>query len=366
MVSSHGDSGAGSSRLVQALGLRHPIVQGPFGGGLSSVALAAAVSSLGGLGSFGAVNLPAERIGPLVAELRAATDGPFNVNLWVGDHDPGGLAIAPDAYARALEVLAPYFEELGVPLPALPSRFHQPFAEQVEALLAAAPPVFSFVYGVPPAAVLAECRRRHIFTVGTATTLAEAEALDAAGVDAIVATGMEAGGHRVSFIGSAEDNLTGTFALTQLVAPRVKASVIAAGGICDARGVAAARLLGADAAQIGTAFLACRESGASPAHREKLFSAEARETVLTRAFTGRLARGIANRWTRELHRRVPELPPFPIQSWIAGHLKAAAAAAGRTDLVSMWSGQIAPNLVHHTAADLMRALTEGAVSDRTP
>ncbi len=359
MVSSHGESKAGSSRLAQMLGLRHPIVQGPFGGGLSRVALAATVSSLGALGSFGAVNLPAERIGPLVAELRAATDGPFNINLWVNDHDPGGLAIAPDVYARALEVLAPYFDELGVPLPALPARFHHPFDEQIEALLAAAPPVFSFVYGIPSAAVLAECRRRHIVTVGTATTLAEAEALDAAGVDAIVATGMEAGGHRVSFIGSAEDNLTGTFALTQLVAPRVKAPVIAAGGVCDARGVAAARMLGADAVQIGTAFLACVESGASPAHREKLFSADARETVLTRSFTGRLARGIVNRWTREVHRRVPELPPFPIQSWIAGHLKAAAASAGRSDVISLWSGQIAPNLVHRSAVDLMRALTEG-------
>jgi nitronate monooxygenase len=345
------------SRLVDALGLAHPIIQGPFGGGLSSVALTAAVSNSGGLGSFGAVNIPAQRIGPLIAELRAATDKPFNINLWVEDHDLGGTAITEDAYRRTLDILEPYFRELGVALPDMPARFHEPFAEQIEALLAAAPPVFSFVYGIPSPAILAECRRLGVYTIGTATTLAEAEALDGAGVDAIVTTGMEAGGHRVSFIGHAKDNLTGTFALVQLVAPRVRAPVIAAGGIHDAMGIAAARLLGADAAQIGTAFLACEESGASPAHRAALFSPEARQTALSRTFTGRLARGLVNRWSRELGPRTGELPPFPIQSWIAGRLKAAAAAAGRTDVIALWSGQIAPNLEHRRAADLMRALT---------
>jgi nitronate monooxygenase len=344
--------------LQSRLGLTHPIVQGPFGGGLSSVRLAATVSNLGGLGSFGAVNLAADAIGPLVTELRAATTKPFNINLWVNDHDAGGLAIDDDAYERALDVMAPYFDELGVARPAKPARFHQPFAEQIEALIEAAPPVFSFVFGVPSPAILAECRRRDILTIGTATTLAEAEALEAAGVDAIVATGMEAGGHRVSFLARAEDSLTGTFALTQLVSRRVKVPVIAAGGICDANGVRAARLLGAELAQIGTAFLACEESGAPAAHRDALFSDEARHTALTRAFTGRLARGIVNRWVRELGPRAGELPPFPIQSWIAAHLKAPAAAQYRADVISLWAGQIAPNLTHRNAAPLMAALTE--------
>lgn len=344
--------------LQSRLGLAHPIVQGPFGGGLSSVRLAATVSNLGGLGSFGAVNLPAEAIAPLVHELRAATAKPFNINLWVNDHDEGGLTIGDDAYERALDVMARYFDELGVARPAKPARFHQPFAEQIDALLEAAPPVFSFVFGIPAPAILAECKRRGIVTIGTATTLAEAEALEAAGVDAIVATGMEAGGHRVSFLARAEDSLTGTFALTQLVARRVKVPVIAAGGICDTNGVRAARLLGAELAQIGTAFLACEESGASKAHREALFSAEARDTALTRAFTGRLARGIVNRWVRELGPRLGELPPFPIQSWIAGQLKAPAAEQRRGDVISLWSGQIAPNLIHRNAASLMAAFAD--------
>lgn len=344
------------SDFLGRLGLDHPVVQGPFGGGLSSVKLAAEVSNLGGLGSFGAVNLPAEAIAPLVAELRAATPRAFNVNLWVEDHDPGGEGIARDAYERAVDMLDPYFRELGVARPQMPERFHQPFAEQAEALLAAAPPVFSFVYGIPSPAILAECRRLGIFTIGTATTLAEAEAIEAAGVEAVVATGMEAGGHRVSFLESSEDSLTGTFALTQLVSARLRIPVIAAGGVCDRRGLEAAMMLGADAVQVGTAFLACEESNAPPAHREKLFSEDARETTLTRAFTGRLARSLRNRWTRELGSRVPELPPFPIQSWLAGQLKQAATSAGRTDVISLWSGQIAPNLKSRTARAVMREL----------
>ena len=176
-------------------------------------------------------------------------------------------------------------------------------------------------------------------------------------MDLIVAPGAEAGGHRPSFLARAEDALMGTFALTQLVAARVKVPVIAAGGIADAQGVRAAMALGAQAAQLGTAFLACDESGASQAHRALLFTPEARQTTLTRSFTGRLARGVRNRWTEDMASKVAELPPFPIQSWIVQHLKQAAAPLGRTDLLPLWAGQIAPNVQHRRAADLMNALT---------
>jgi nitronate monooxygenase len=171
-------------------------------------------------------------------------------------------------------------------------------------------------------------------------------------MDAIVATGMEAGGHRPSFLDRAEDSLTGTFALVQLVARRVKVPVIAAGGIVDGAGVRAAMTLGASAAQLGTAFLACEESGATPEHRAMLFSDAPQCTVLTRAFTGRLARGIENRWTREMR----DHAPFPLQSWLMGSLKRATAR--RTDLSSLWSGQIAPNLKHRTVSALMKALDQ--------
>lgn len=350
----------GATEATRRLGITHPVVQGPFGGGLSTTRLAALVSERGGLGSFGAHHLAPDAVGDVVAALKALTAKPFAVNLWVSDHDPGGLALDDAAFERASRLFEPYFRELGVDPPRPPARYGYRFADQVEALLAAAPPAFSFVFGVPPPAVLAECRRRDIVTLGAATTIAEARALDEAGVALIVATGFEAGGHRPSFLAPAEQSLTGTLALVPLVADRVRAPVIAAGGIADRRALRAALTLGAQAAQLGTAFLACDESGAPPAHRELLFSERAEHTALTRAFTGRLARGLANRWTREMADRLDQLPPFPAQGWFLSQLRSAALAAGATDLISLWSGQIAPNLRHRSAAALFDSLVEPA------
>jgi nitronate monooxygenase len=317
---------------MRRLGLQVPIVQGPFGGGLSTATLAATVSNLGGLGSFGAHVLAPHEIEATAHAIRGLTDRPFALNLWVSDHDPGGLHPSADELAAALRIFRPYLRELGLDDPEIPSRFHPAFEEQVEALLEARPPAFSFVFGIPRAEILAACRQRGIATIGAATTVAEARALDEAGVDLIVASGFEAGGHRPSFLARAEDSLMGTFALVPLVADRVKAPVIAAGGIVDRRGVAAALELGAQAAQVGTAFLACEESG-------------------------RLARGVRNRWTDEMAARIAELPPFPITGFFTSILKRAAVAAGRTDLVSLWGSQAAPNLQHTRAAHLMAALT---------
>lgn len=346
-----------ANEATRRLGVRHPVVQGPFGGGLSTAVLAATVSNLGGLGSFGAHMLAPQDIGRVTGEIRALTAQPFALNLWVSDHDAGGLDLDDASFERGWRVFEPYFRELGVPRPERMTHGHPAFAAQVDALLEARPPAFSFVFGIPDRAVLAECRRRGIVTIGAATTIAEALALDAAKVDLIVATGAEAGGHRPSFLARSEESLHGTFALVQLIAPRVQAPVIAAGGIADARGIAAALALGAQAVQVGTAFLACDESGTTDAHRALLFSERAHHTTLTRAFTGRLARGLRNRWTEELATRAAELPPFPITSWFMSKLRPAAIAAGNTDLVSLWSGQIAPNLRHRTAAALMQSLT---------
>lgn len=340
---------------ARRFGVEHLIVQGPFGGGMSSPLLASTVSNLGGLGSFGVEHLAPEDILKLAADLRSRTSRPFNLNLWISVADPGGEVLDEAEFDRLWPKFEPYYRELGVAKPERPQRFHQPFADQFAAVLEAAPAVFSFVYGIPTADQLAACRKRGILTAGTATTVAEAMALDEAGVDAIVATGFEAGGHRVSFLAPAEDSLVGTFALVQLVAPRVKAPVIAAGGIVDGRGVKAALALGAQGVQVGTAFLACDESGASAQHRAALFTPQTMHTVLTRTYTGRLARGLKNRLAEEM---TQPLAPYPIQSWFLGRLKPAARAQGRTDLVSLWSGQAAPNLKHHTASALMADLTQ--------
>lgn len=352
-----------TSEAMERLGIAVPIIQGPFGGGLSTPQLAATVSQLGGLGSYGAHSLAPEDIAAVASQIRARTAQPFALNLWVSDHDPDGLTLTQESLDRAFAPLAPYFRELGVDKPALPARITHRFDDQVAALIDAAPPAFSFVFGVPAPAILAACKARGIVTIGAATSLAEARALDDAGVDVIVATGAEAGGHRPAFLARAEDCLMGTLALVPQVADRVKAPVIAAGGIADGRAIRAALALGAQAAQLGTAFLACEESNATPHHRELLFSARAEHTVLTRAFTGRLARGLTNRLTRELAGSAPAA--FPIQSWLVAQLRPAAIAAGATELLPLWSGQIAPNLRHRTATALMSALIDDLSSEPT-
>jgi nitronate monooxygenase len=346
------------TRLAETLGVRYPIVQGPFGGGLSTVRLAAAVSEAGGLGSFGAHQLDPSEIGALVAELRAATAAPFAVNLWVSTHDAPEEWMTGTRYADFARRLGPVYEAAGVEAPPRPDRFSATFEEQAAALLAAEPPAASFVFGVPDAAIPRECRERGIVTISTATTPDEAVALDGAGLDVVVASGFEGGGHRAAFLADPEDSLYGTLPLVRIAATEVAAPVLAAGGIADAAGILAAHALGADGVQIGTAFLATDESGASPEHRELLFGAAARRTRLTRAFTGRLARGIPNRLSEELV-AADAIAPYPYQRHLLGPAARAARAAGRTDVVSLWAGQGSPLLRHRRAGELVGALAGG-------
>ena len=319
--------------VTRALGIRVPIVLGPFGG-MSSVALAAAVSNGGGLGSFGLYGYDGERIRTTARDLAAATGAPFALNLWLphdGDHEE---LPSQEEYDSYLGALAGIFDELGVALPERPAAYLPPFEEQFEAVLEARPAVVSFVFGVPPADVVARAHERGILVVGAATSVAEAVALEAGGVDLVVATGMEAGGHRPSFLSRAEDSLVGTLALVPQVVDAVGVPVIAAGGIGDGRGVAAAMMLGASAAQIGSAFLSTEQSAAAPAYRAMLRSPGGERSVLTRGPSGRLARGIPNRLTR-----LAEPPPFPVQNWLTGRFRPVAGERGNTDLMSLWAGQ---------------------------
>ena len=339
------------------LGVRYPIVQGPFGGGLSTVTLAACVSNAGGLGSFGAHYLSPEEITALVGELRAATDKPFNVNLWVSTRDMPEADMTRERFDAAVDAIAPLYRDAKVTPPVFPEHFSSDFERQAEALIAARPPVFSVVFGIPDPAILDACRQQGIHTIGTATTPDEAVALDEAGIDLIVTSGFEAGGHRGAFLDTAEDSLVGTIALTRIAATEVRAPIIAAGGIADARGIAAALTLGAEGVQIGTAFLATDQSGAPPAHRALLFDKRARKTRLTRAFSGRLARGIPNRLMDEFPG--DGIQPYPYQGYLLGPLTRAAREQGRSDVTSLWSGQIAPLLRHHDARELFDSLVAG-------
>jgi nitronate monooxygenase len=328
------------NRLTAKLAIDYPIIQGPFGG-LSSQRLTAAVSNFGGLGSFGALGLAPQAIQETIAEIRSLTSKPFAMNLWVSMEDEGARASDESAFNRSRAPLAAHLATLGAPDPAYKPYSPVRFEDQARVLLDARVPAFSFVFGIPPREMLDECRAKSIVTIGAATTADEAAALQDAGVDAIVASGFEAGGHRGSFLRPAEDSLTGTFSLIPQVADAVDVPVIAAGGIADARGVIAALALGAEAVQMGTVFLACEESGASRLHREALLEGKAGRTALTRGFTGRLARGIHNRLMADLNREGTEILPYPLQRGLVRNLAIAAEAADRPDLLPMWAGQSA-------------------------
>src|ERR1700676_1614892 len=289
------------NRLTAELGIDYPVIQGPLGG-LSSQKLTAAVSNFGGLGSFAAHGLTPGAIKDVIAEIRSLTSKPFAINLWVSMEDEGARISDEDAFNRSLAPLAVHIAALGAPRPEYKPYSWIRFEDQARVLLDERVPVFSFIYGIPPREILEECRAKHIVTIGTATTPEEGSALQEAGVDAVVASGFEAGGHRGSFLRAAEDSLTATFSLVPQIVDRVTVPVIAAGGIADARGVIAALALGAEAVQIGTAFLACEGSGASLRHRQALRGKHAGHTALTKGFTGRLARGIHNRLLEELNR----------------------------------------------------------------
>ena len=341
------------NRLTAKLGIDYPVIQGPLGG-LSSQKLTAAVSNFGGLGSFGAHGLTPEAIKDVIAEIRSLTSRPFAMNLWVSMEDEGARTSDENAFNRSLAPLAVHIAALGAPRPEYKPYSSIRFEDQARVLLDEKVPVFSFIYGIPPQEILDECRAKHIVTIGTATTPEEGAALQEAGVDAIVASGFEAGGHRGSFLRAAEDSLTGTFSLVPQIADMVDVPVIAAGGIADARGVIAALALGAEAVQMGTVFLACEESGASLLHRQALRGKKAGHTALTKGFTGRLARGIHNRLLEELNRKGTEILPYPLQRGLVRNLAIPAEAAGRSDLLPLWAGQSA-NL--STCTDVLAFLT---------
>ena len=264
------------NRLTSRLGLQYPIIQGPLGG-LSSQRLTAAVSNYGGLGSFGAHGLKPEAIRNVIREIKALTPKPFAMNLWVSMEDEGAFTSTEEAFHRSLAPLAKHIESVGGGKPSYGPYEPIRFEDQVQVLLDEGISVFSFIYGIPSKQILDEFRRKDIVLIGTATTVNEATALEQAGVDVIAASGFEAGGHRGSFLQSSEDSLTGTMALVPQAVDAVKLPVVAAGGIGDARGIIAAFALGAEGVQMGTAFLACEESGANALHRNALLSGQAKD-----------------------------------------------------------------------------------------
>ena len=311
-----------------------PILQAPMVGA-SSHALALAVSGAGAMGTLAAGAMAPGEIGPAVAAMKTATPAPFGVNLLMA-REP---AADPEAVARALQRLAPWYSDLGAPLPSPPNRFAPDFDAQLEALIVAAPPVATFAFSVLTRAQIEALQRAGTFVVGTATTVAETRAWAQVGADGICAQGSEAGGHRGHFLGDLDGSLVGTLALVATVRAATDLPVIAAGGIMDGRGVAAVLALGASAAQMGTAFLLADEAVTSAPWRRAAGEACDDSTRLTRAFTGRYARGIENRFMRLMHGVQDDVPAYPVQNRLTQPLRAAAAQADDPEMISLWAGQ---------------------------
>jgi nitronate monooxygenase len=332
------------------------IIQAPMAGAQAS-ALAIAVSNAAALGSLPCALLSPEALRDELAAIRAQTTQPYNVNFFC--HTPPVPDPAREAAWRA--ALSPYYAEFGLDpneIPAGPVR--APFSDEVADIVEPVkPPIVSFHFGLPSAALLARVRAWGSKVLASATTVDEARWLEARGVDAIIAQGLEAGGHRGNFLRADLTTQLGTFALVPQIVAAVRVPVIAAGGIADARGVAAAMRLGASAVQIGTAYLLCPEATITPVHRAALRGAGASHTALTNLISGRPARGIMNRLMRDLG-PMSDLPPeFPLATPAVAPLRAAAEAKGMGDFSPLWAGQNASGCREIPAADLTRELAAG-------
>lgn len=315
-----------------------PIIQAPMAGGATTPELVAAVSNAGGIGSLAAALLSPQAIADQTAKIRALTQRAFAINLFVLQTPRP----AADEVARAAELLKPVWEPLGWNALPTPAKWCEDFNAQFDALIAAKPEIASFTFGILTAEQVERLHAAHIFVIGTATNVAEARAWEAVGADAICAQGLEAGAHRGTFIGP-QDEGAGTMVLVPMVVDAVNVPVIAAGGIMDGRGIAAAIALGAQAVQMGTAFLVTDESGIHPAYKERLLeaaNAPARAvTRLTRAFSGRYARGLVNGFMEKMKDVERQVPAYPIQNALTGSIRAQAGKINETELMSLWAGQ---------------------------
>jgi len=350
--------------FVDLFQLSVPLIQAPMAG-VSSPRLAASVCRAGGLGSIavGATNAAGAR--RMIDEVRGQTDRPYNVNLFVHESPRE----SPDRETAWLQWLAPRFGEFGATPPSTLKTIYNSFADDPDMLamlLDVVPPVLSFHFGLPPADMLSALRARGIYLMATATSLEEARSIDAAGIDAIVAQGIEAGGHRGVFNPDGHDDALGTMALTRLLVRESRLPIIAAGGIMNGAGIAAALDLGAVAAQLGTAFIGCPESTAEDAYRAALTGPGAYHTTLTRLISGRPARALPNRFTALVDQLGACLPPdYPIAYDAGKALHAAAKVCGEYGFGAYWAGQGAPFARIMPAADLVLTLQEELERSRT-
>jgi nitronate monooxygenase len=329
-----------NNEMTELLKIKYPIIQAPMAGGITTSKLVAEVSNSGGLGMIGAGYLIPSQMREQIREIKQLTSNHFGINLFV----PNEFTSLENDIKTAEHLLQPIREQLNVPQNdtiQIPNATHikETFNEQIKVVIEEKIPVCSFTFGVPSMEIIAELKQHNIILIGTATTVEEAVEIEKQGMDMVVVQGSEAGGHRGNFINSHHDSLIGLMSLIPQVVDNVSIPVIAAGGIMDGRGLMASICLGAKGVQMGTAFLTCIESGAHKVYKEAILQSNEDQIVLTRAFSGKWARGIKNKYISEMKQHENSLPDFPIQNKLTQSIRKAAASQNNPEYMSLWSGQ---------------------------
>lgn len=342
--------------VTTLLNVKYPIIQAPMAGGITTAELVAAVTASGGLGMIGAGYMAPDRIQEQAKEIKKCTDGTFGINLFV----PNEFEITEEELNTANQLLKPFREHLNVKEEKVEIPVYQQvveaFNQQLAMVIDEKIPVCSFTFGIPPNEVIKELKSNGIIVIGTATTVREAIEIENSGMDMVVVQGSEAGGHRGDFSDGGQESMVGLMSLIPQAADHVNIPVIAAGGIMDGRGVMASLCLGAKAVQMGTAFLTCTESGANKLHKEEVLHAHEDEVVLTRAFSGRWARGVHNNFTSAMEKHQSSVPGFPVQNSLTKEIRSASAAQSNREFMSLWSGQSPRLAKSQTAKSLIQSI----------
>ncbi|MBS4202149.1 nitronate monooxygenase [Bacillus sp. FJAT-49732] len=349
-----------ANELTDLLQIDYPIIQAPMAGGISTTKLVSSVSNHGGLGMIGAGYLNPPQTREQIREVRQSTGNNFGVNLFV----PTSFQRSDEKVRLANDLLGPIHDLLEIEKNEISSPTNESLVEsfnaQVAVVIEEKVPTCSFTFGIPSIEIIDTLKKHNIIVIGTATTVKEAMEIEKAGMDMVVVQGSEAGGHRGTFINGYHESLVGLMSLIPQVVDNVKIPVIAAGGIMDGRGLMASLCLGAKGVQMGTAFLTCVESGAHEMHKDAILHSTEDQTVLTRAFSGKWARGIKNKFIADLQEHETSFPDFPIQNSLTKDIRKAASVQNNPEFMSLWSGQSLRLAKKQTVETLMKKMIDEA------
>ena len=346
-----------SNEMTELLNIKYPIIQAPMAGGITTSTLVAEVSNSGGLGMIGAGYMTPVQIREQIREIKKLTSNPFGINLFV----PNEFRVTENEIKSSNQLLDPIRQQLHLPQqdnfepPYFESVFEE-FIQQIKVVMEEKIPICSFTFGIPSREWMTELKKSNIILIGTATTVTEAVENEKAGMDIVVVQGSEAGGHRGNFINRSQESSIGLMSLIPQVVDNVSIPVVAAGGIMDGRGLIASKCLGAMGVQMGTAFLTCIESGAHKVHKEAILHAKEDETILTRSFSGKWARGINNKFIIEMKKHEAFLPDFPIQNTLTQDIRKASILQNKQDFTSLWSGQSPRLAKNQTVESLIQTI----------